>query len=308
MNVACDGTQPNFFLIGAAKCGTTSVAKYLDQHPEIYVSKPKEPNFFAFEPNSVPACVGPADTKLLFELLLKYTITSPEEYAELFSGGADCAARGEASVRYLYESHVPAKVAAHTPDAKLIVLLRDPIDRLHSHYHMNVRQHIEPESLTSALTLEDQRVSDGAGWDWHYRRVGCYAEQLQRWYQHFDRAQVLVLFQDDLQSQPQATMTAIFRHLEVASDFVPDFAQRAMVGHTPRWQRLRRIIRDDNIIKTVAKRVLPKGIRKSFVSWSETRNRKAIPPLDAKLRQTLSAEYSEGNQHLADLLERRLPW
>ncbi len=300
--------RPNFFLIGAAKCGTTSVASYLDQHPDVFVSKPKEPNFFSFEPGSTPMCTGPGDPQRLYELLLKYSVTSPTEYAALFKNAEGKQAIGEASVRYLYEPHTAARLAGYAPDAKLIVLLRDPVDRLHSHYHMNVRQHIEPLTLADAIDAEDQRVTQGWGWDWHYQRVGLYGKQLQEVYEHFDRSQVLVLFHADLQQQPEATMRSIFVHLGVSPDFEPDFSRRAMVGHTPRWRGLRHLVRDENLVKTVAKRVIPSSIRKSFVAWSEAQNRQPIPQMDRPLREKVAAYFTEDRQHLAELLGKSPPW
>ena len=300
--------SPNFFLIGAAKCGTTSVANYLDQHPEVFVSKPKEPNFFSFEPNCKPTCRGPANPELLYELLLKYSITSPAEYQNLFANAKQELAIGEASVRYLYTKQSAERIATYAPNARLLVLLRDPIDRLYSHYHMNVRQHIEPKCLIEAITAEDERIQQGWGWDRHYRRVGYYAEQLQRYLMHFDRAQLLVLFHSDLQQQPAATLQAIFRHLEVSTDCEPDFTRRAMVGHTPRWRMLRELIREDNFVKSTAKRFVPSSVRKSFVRWSESKNRQAIPPMSTVLRQQLRAQFAEDSEQLADILGRRLPW
>lgn len=304
-NVSC---QPNFFLIGAAKCGTTSVAKYLDQHPEVFVSKPKEPNFFSFEPDSIPTCRGPVDSEQLYELLLKYSITSPGEYHDLYSDAQGMLAVGEASVRYLYEAHAVARIAEYSPSAKLIVVLRDPVDRLYSHYHMNLRQHIEPMSLQDAIAAENERVELGWGWDWHYRRVSLYGEQIQRVYQYFDKSQLLVLFHKDLKKKPQETMQAIFRHLGVSSTFKPDVSTRAMVGHTPRWPLLRRLIRDENVLKSVAKKAVPIKLRKSFAHWSESKNRQKIPPLVDAQRHELYKLFSKDSLLLAELLGRQLPW
>ncbi len=308
MTVNSTGRRPNFFLIGAAKCGTTSVAQYLDQHPDIFVSKPKEPNFFAFEPNSKPTCNGPANSEQLYEQLLKYSVTSPTVYDELFAPVQTERAVGEASVRYLYETHTATRIAEYAPHAKLIAILRDPVDRLHSHYHMNVRQHLEPEGLAGSLAAEDERVQKGWGWDWHYRRVGMYAEQLERFYACFDRSQLLVLFHADLQKRTLETMQEIFKHLEVSTDFVPDVSRRALVGHTPRWRFVRKLIRDDNLLKTVAKQVVPQRLRKTFARWSESKNRQGIPSLGPKQRQELRDQYAEDSQQLADLLGQQLPW
>ena len=300
--------RPNFFLIGAAKCGTTSVAGYLDQHPDVFVSKPKEPNFFSFQPDSKPSCIGPVDPEQLYELLLKYSVTSPRAYHDLFAEAAGKFAVGEASVRYLYEALTAERIAAYAPDARLIVMLRDPVERLHSHYHMNVRQHIEPLSLADAIEAEDQRVEAGWGWDWHYRRVGYYAAQLKVYHRHFDPEQILVLFQADLRQDPQATMRAIFEHLGVATDFEPNFSRRALVGHTPRWRVLRNVIRNENIVKTVAKTIVPQPIRKSFVSWSEQKNRQAIPKMKPQLREKLTHYFVDDRRQLEELLGRALPW
>jgi len=308
MTVSDVGCRPNFFLIGAAKCGTTSVAKYLDQHPEVFVSKPKEPNFFAFEPSSKPACRGPVDEEQLYQLLLKYSVTSPAAYRELFAPVQEERAVGEASVRYLYETDTAKRIAEHAPAAKLIVLLRDPVDRLHSHYHMNVRQHIEPKSLVGALDAEAARVEQGWGWDWHYLRVGKYAEQLQRFYDCFDSSQLLVLFHADLQQRPAEAMRVIFEHLEVSLDFKPNFSNRAMVGYTPRWRLLRKLIREESLMKTCAKQILPTRFRKSLVNWSESKNRQAIPASPPVLRQQLNDRFASDSQQLADLLGRHLPW
>jgi hypothetical protein len=299
---------PNFFLLGAAKCGTTSVAQYLDQHPEIFVSKPKEPNFFSFEPNCIPSCKGPVDEAQLYELLLKYTVTEPDAYQGLFAAVEKERAIGEASVRYLYESNAVDRIAEYSPQAKLIVLLRDPVDRLHSHYHMNVRQHIEPKTLRDALDAEDQRVEHGWGWDWHYRRVSLYAPQLQRILDRFDPAQLLTLFHTDLQQSPRQTMRQIFEHLEVSADFVPNFSRRSMVGYTPRWRWIRTLIRDDNVIKALAKRTVPNRLRRSFANWSESKNRQTIPAIDAQLRLELRKQFSQDSRQLSEMLGRKMPW
>ncbi len=308
MKAAPERCRPNFFLIGAAKCGTTSVAKYLDQHPEIFVCKPKEPNFFAFEPGSQPSCQGPAESKVLFEQLLKYSVTDPVKYHELFEPVRSELAVGEGSVRYLYESHTAGRIAEYAPNAKLIAVLRDPVDRLHSHYHMNVRQHLEPAGLQTALASEGERIEMGWGWDWHYQRVGLYSQQLKRYFQAFDRSQLLVLFHADLQANPGTVMQEIFKHLEVSPNFEPDFSRKALVGHTPRWRSIRNLIRNENLAKTAAKSLVPRPLRRSVARWVESKNKQGIPTMSPQLRERLRAQFADDAEVLADLLGRQVPW
>ncbi|MEO0531457.1 MAG: sulfotransferase, partial [Planctomycetota bacterium] len=174
--------RPDFFLIGAAKSGTTSLANYLDSHPDVYLCKPKEPNFFAFPPNVEPSCQGPAPAEVLFDKLLRYSVTVPAEYDRLFKPATTGQQTGDASVRYLYEPSAAERIANHAPNAKAIAILREPVARMYSHYHMNVRNGFEPLTFEDALQAEDERVTSGWGWDWHYRRVGRYAKQLDRYF------------------------------------------------------------------------------------------------------------------------------
>ena len=306
----CSGRAPSpeFFLIGAAKCGTTSVANYLGQHPEVFVSTPKEPNFFAFEPNSKPTCKGPIGSDVLYEKLLKYSVTSPGAYRNLFADAAGAQAIGEASVRYLYSADAGRRIADATPDAKLIAILRDPVDRMYSHYHMNVRKQIEPLSFSDAVDAEDERVAQGWGWDWHYRRVSEYGAQLQRFFDVFDARQLLVFWHSDLAAGPASVLRAIFQYLSVDADFQPDFSRRSLVGYTPKWRRLRNVVREDNFIKTIAKRSIPKRVRAKVAGWIEQGNRTTIPKLGRDMRNMLRARFADDTTLLETLLGKRVPW
>jgi hypothetical protein len=299
---------PNFFLVGAAKSGTTSLANYLDQHPGVFVTRPKEPNFFAFEPDEVPSVVGPGDASHRFDMLLKYSVTSPAAYQRLYAPAGQASARGEASVRYLYYAEVPGRIAAAVPDARILLVLRDPVRRMYSHYHMNVRSQLEPLGFRDAIEAEPQRVEQGWGWDWHYVRVGRYGEQLERYLRHFSREQIHVEWHDDLVRQPAAVMGRIFHHLGVDPRFVPDLTSRKMVGSTPRNRLLRRVIREENLVKRVAQALVPRRLRKAASRWIEQRNQQRIPSLDDKLYRELAPRFEDDRRKLADLLHREVPW
>ncbi|MCA9260892.1 MAG: sulfotransferase [Planctomycetales bacterium] len=300
---------PNFFLIGAAKSGTTSLATYLDQHPQVFLCKPKEPNFFAFPEDSRPIERGPAPEERLFELLLQYSVTSRDAYLALFAEAPTASARGDASVRYLYASDAAERIAQFAPDARLIAMLRHPVDRMYSHYYMNVGNQLEPaRSFREALAEEDRRVTEGWGWDWHYRRASRYAEQLARWYEHFTPEQIHIELYRDFVANPDASLARIFLHLGVDAEFQVDRERRALVGSAPKARWLRDLIRDENPLKSLAKRVVPRRIRKAASAWNDRVNRQAIPPLDPALRNELAVQFADDAETLSTLLGRRVAW
>src|SRR5947209_2632070 len=129
-----DPGLPTFLIIGAMKSGTTALYHALRQHPDIWMSPEKEPHFFAFEDQEIPYA-GPRDRYILESM----TVRDIAAYRRLFEPGAAKAAAGEASVMYLYLPHVPPRVKERVPTARLIALLRNPVDRAYSSYMHMVR-------------------------------------------------------------------------------------------------------------------------------------------------------------------------
>src|SRR5688572_7236816 len=192
---------PEFIIIGAAKCGTTSLAQYLTQHPQIYFCPEKEPNYFAFAGERLPE-PGPASSKILQQLLYAYSVTDYDRYLSLFRDAPAGKVVGEASVRYIYHAQTAYRLKEKIPQARLVAVLRDPVSRLYSHYCMNVQYQLEPLGLEEALEAEAARCEAKWGYDWHYVGVGRYAEQLKRYYEVFDRSQIRVFLYDDFVKQP----------------------------------------------------------------------------------------------------------
>ena len=132
-------TMPNFLIIGAMKSGTTALYYYLEQHPDIYMSPVKEPNFFSSHKQE-----NAADTVTEFGI-----------YRQLFSGGSGKKAIGEASHSYLYEPGAAAEIRRYIPEAKLIAILRNPIERAYSHFLHMVRSGTEPLDDFARALQED---------------------------------------------------------------------------------------------------------------------------------------------------------
>ncbi|HEY1419866.1 MAG TPA: sulfotransferase, partial [Candidatus Dormibacteraeota bacterium] len=130
-------TLPNFLIIGAAKSGTDSLYGMLGQHPQIYISPSKEPMFFVAEGLPEVPYRGPSDR----EVLLRWDswVNTLEHYESLFGGATVEKAIGEASTWYLYDEGAPHRIKHHVPDAKLIAVLRNPVERAYSAFTMMLR-------------------------------------------------------------------------------------------------------------------------------------------------------------------------
>lgn len=186
---------PNTFIIGAAKCGTTSLWMYLDQHPEIRFSRRKEPALFI-----------DAD----YRARLAW-------YEGLFRAAP---IRGEASVWYTMDpvhAGVPERIQSLIPDPKLIYMVRDPVERAVSHYVETFAQREERRSLVDALLDPDPKRNE-------YLAASRYATQLQRYLECFEERSLLVIEQSDLRDSPAPTLERIFRFLDVDPSFRPTAA------------------------------------------------------------------------------------
>jgi hypothetical protein len=202
--------EPNFFLIGAARSGTTALADAISRHPGGFMTDPKEPHHLAFAGCDVRFS-GPGDA----ETMNRVAVTDPAGYNQLYASSSDCIARGDGSVSTLYyaERSIPVIIDRY-PGARLVAILRDPIERAYSAFsYLRVRGFENEESFERALDLEDERVN--AGWHhlWHYKRMGLYAQQLRPFLDRFPSEQILVLFYDDLERRPTEAIGRVFDFL-----------------------------------------------------------------------------------------------
>jgi len=204
------GLWPDFFIVGAAKAGTTTLFQYLNDHPEVGMAQLKEPRFFAFR-ESLP---DPEDP------VLRDSVTDMERYLQLFPRGPGIRVRGEASPIYLASRHAVRAIAAQIPSAKLIAILRDPASRAFSHFLMSQRQGYEPEtSFSKALDARSVRLGSWTRFRpyLHYSRYG---EGLFTIREHFDKDQLLVLFTENLHVDPHGTLQKVAEFLEIGPFYV----------------------------------------------------------------------------------------
>jgi hypothetical protein len=266
---------PNFFIVGAAKSGTTALYHYLRQHPAIYMSPIKEPCFFApevvdFNPRSrqlfeskralMRAYLdGPMDEVRMGGFVLEW-----EQYVRLFRNVTKETAIGEASGSYLPSSTAPEAIRERIPAAKIVMMLRNPVDRVYSQYVAAAAEGITRRgfaewSRQQARKEEHHDPPFGPIW------IGRYAEHLGRFRSCFPPDQIRVCFYDDYKANPKAVLRDVFSFLGVDADYVVDTRIRHNVTLGPRFPGLHAalVVR----LRPALARVLPRGIHRSLVRW-----------------------------------------
>jgi hypothetical protein len=289
---------PDFFVAGAPKSGTTALHAALARHPELFLSAVKEPKFFLTD-GPPPAQGGPGDVKTYREHVWRRA-----DYEALFDPAPPGTLRGESTPFYLYSRDAQRRIKSLVPDARLIVVLRDPVERAHSNWTHLWSAGLDPiGDFVQACAAEEQRIAAGWADFWHYKRLGLYGEQLQHLYSVFPAERVLVFRYRDLVDNPAGTLDRICAFLGVAQGIVTEVPPQNVTAHpelTRRHQTLSRILRAGS---AVASR-LPGHAGKTLIDRLESSLQDgAAPrrPLTWEERQTLIPYFESDIRLLSDL-------
>lgn len=294
---------PNFILIGAAKSGTTALYRSLEQHPEIYMSPKKEPNYFGLGFGRPRYHEPVSDSRRRW----REPIDTLDAYLGLFRDVGAEKAIGEGSPGYLYDPCVPDRIEALIPNVKVIAILRNPVDRAFSSFMHAVRDAKEPiPDFARALAAEDQRVRENWHPFWHYRRRGLYYHQLKRYFERFGEGRVGVFLYDDLVRDSVGLSQAVFRFLGVGSTFVPHANVRFNASGLPRSQILQAFLTRPSPVRRALRRVLPVSLRSPAQARLQHLNLRRAPPMKAEVRMELTRYYREDVRRLEDLIGRDL--
>ena len=259
--------NPNFIIVGVARCGTTSLFHYLKQHPDIGMSKIKEPKYFSSIDLNLPQ-TGVGDGTVFSKL-----VTSEMNYDELFDGLESFKTIGEGSSDcFYYHKMVIPRIKEKLGDVKIIVCLRNPIERAFSAYNNLVRDSREYLSFSDGLAEEQNRIVNNWDWMWHYKNGGLYAEALEHYQKEFTN--VKVVFFEDLESKPHEVLNELFVFLGVKSKISIDVDTRYSHSGKPKSKILSLLTSRKNPIifmmreialKFIPRKYLEKAASKMFV-------------------------------------------
>jgi len=236
---------PNFLLVGAAKCGTSSLHKYLAQHPEIFMTKLKEPRFISSQVTPFPL-QGPGDHKVEAWYVKDY-----EDYVKLFDGAEGFRAVGESSADtlYFYEGTIPV-IKQYLGDPRIIIMLRNPVKRAFSAYQHLVRDLREDLSFEEGLIQEPNRIKNNWELIYHYKAVGLYYDSVKAFLDNF--SSVKIVLTEDQEKRPQQILREIFRFLDVDCDCDINTDIRYNLSGKPKSQWLHQFFTQGNMARKFA--------------------------------------------------------
>jgi hypothetical protein len=277
---------PTFLIIGAAKSGTTSLHEYLKQHPQIFMSRTKETNFFAY-PNTGGDWAGDVPTPD------RFMIRTIAEYQALFADATSAKAVGEASPLYLESPSAALRIRDCIPEVRLIACLRQPADRAFSGYLMRVRSGHERRRAEEALTPES-----------HYVRVGFYYDQLKRYFDVFSRDQIRVYLFEDLKERAPSLLHALQSFIGVDPSFVPNLGVKHNQGAFPKSRLLASLLSGRALPAPV--RVRMPSAPRTLVRRLRALNERSLPVFPRLLRLELTRRYRADIKRLEDLVRQDL--
>ena len=287
--------QPNLFIVGQPKSGTTALHQFLGQHPEIYMSSIKEPHFFCSDFH--------LESDRAYGKQRFYDFRNESAYLQLFNRAKNVKVAGESSTNYLYSQVAAQKIHNFNSAAKIIIILREPAQflySLHSHY-VKFTEENEPDFLT-ALALETKRKQEEAlsprvtspSYLYYSQRVQYY-QQVKRYYDRFDSKQIKVIIFEEFKSANERVVREVLEFLEVEPNFTPEYAA-VNVNKEVKFKAVNNLI-NSPVIKSISKNLLSQEfnefVRDNIVEkylWHKAPKVKISDDIKAQLMEQYYAE------------------
>ena len=287
---------PDFLVIGPPKAGTTALHTALARHPQLFMSAVKEPRFFLCDGRPPPAFGGPGDAQTYQEYVWKRA-----DYEALFAAAPPGTRRGESSPFYLHDVDAHRRMRQLIPEARLIAVLRDPVERAHSNWAHLWSAGLEPYAdFLEACQHEPERVAEGWAPFWQYTGLGRYGEQLEHLYQFYPPERVLLLRYRDLRNDPADALDRICRFLGVDAGLLTDIPSENVRRHvepTPPAHVLQAVLRGGASVGYRFPLPMRKAAREPLLALLQLRGGKR-PKITPAQRQRMLGYFTEDVRRL----------
>lgn len=306
---------PNFIVVGANKGGTTSIYHYLKQHPEVYLSPIKEPHFFSTDIDVRQFKKEFAQNKM--QDIEKYVSGDMEQeyhaafvrdlsqYQRLFKNVRNQKAIGELSTSYLYSQKAAEEIHALIPDCKIIICLRNPIERAYSHYRMNLWTG-NSNQFDFLQALKDDYAHEPKVWgNAHlYTEIGMYYQQVQRYLDMFGKDHVKIIFSEDLRKHTKDVVRDLYAFIGVDPQFEPNTDTQYNEVYTPKYKNLTWFLNKSGI-RPLMKRISPGFIKKAVIKLLY-KNKAEKGQMSPEAKAFLMEKLGDDIRNLSSLLQKDL--
>jgi Sulfotransferase domain len=269
----------DFFIVGAPKAGTTALHAHLAKHPQVCMSSDKEPNYFSFEEIE--------KQQLYYH---KENVKSESDYNALFECEESAKLRGEASVSYLFYKEVPQRIKSYNPNAKIIISLRQPVQRAYSHFQMDYSLGLVNVSFEEIYRNGPNHPATGNYFQ-QYFLLSDYADQVERYQLQFPHQQICILLHEDLIRDPDKTMKKVFHFLGIGKEVGPIELEKQNVSGAGK-NVLIRILYQNKYFRKVSSYLFSENIRNKIKS--QLFSKENIPSLKDPLAVELQHYYRAG--------------
>ena len=262
---------PSFLVIGGQRCGSSWIHKCLDEHPDVFTANPKEVHFFN-----------------------RNYQRGESWYLEHFQCSPQHKAWGEVTPDYIAHAQTPSLAAKLCPDARLVVILREPIERAYSIYKLKMGTTMNYPTFKEAIDRHPDILEHG-----------LYANHINLWHQHFDKEQLLIMTYSDLLESESLTISRVFKHIGVDDQFIPSWIGKPTnTAIMPKLRSRLKAFGLDPLVKVVGRSPAGDMIRKRI----KAKKLKSDPleSIDQSIIEQLNQYYKEPNSQLRKLLGREL--
>lgn len=308
--------EPNFFVIGAAKCGTTTLYDFLEQHPDVYMSPIKEPHFFCSDIRienfsdeykkyvysrgiNIQEYVAGNMSKKYWE----WYVDEFGTYLKLFKNATNQKALGEISNGYLFSKVSAKEIKEKYPQAKIVMILRNPISRAYSHYLANVRD--GRTTLPFREEIENDLNKQIKGWciSHNYIEMGMYYSQVKRFLDAFPTNQVLIFLNDELKSNANNVGRKLFDFIGVDINAPINYSNKQNEAKMPKWTGLIKFITQTGLKRKLF-RALPNSIQAKIKPFFFKEG--SIPKMSEEDKKWLISIFKEDIEKTQALINRDL--
>jgi hypothetical protein len=314
MNI--NSKHPNFFVIGAAKCGTTTLYDFLEQHPDVYMSPIKEPHHFSKDivmenfSTEYKHYLKTRNVNLneylqsdLSRKIWEWYISDYNQYLQLFKNVNSEKAIGEISNGYLFSEVAAKEIYATYPNAKIIMILRNPVERAYSHYLANVRDGRTTLGFRDEIIDDEKKTRKGWCISHCYVEMGMYHDQIKRFIDVFPSSQIKIYLNDDLKKSASVVGKDLLSFLQVNLNATIDYSKKQNEARLPKSAGIIKLITQTGLKRKIF-RALPKKMQEKVKPLFFKEGN--IPKISKEDHQWLLEKYKSDIEKTQNLIGRDL--